>query len=402
MTRLLFLGDLAGTGFGTVTHDLGQALLDIGEDVRFLSLNEEPGAGGGPFPERTMLLGHPDGYMGQGQGEKVISAFTGWSDGWTPEAILVIADFAAARILPVIHETIGEVVKRVPTFHYVPVEGVGLPPSWAHLWRILKPVAMSRFGAEQIAKVTGSMPPVVYHGVNTRDFYPVSIARPIRIGDITLRSRADCRKELGIDPDATYLFRADRNMPRKRYAALLRSLAPVLRADPKVHLLIHCRTADQGGNLHDQRAKYPDLTDRIEFTGFHDTFNGAPRTVLAALYNAADIYVSSSAEGFGLTIAEALACGIPAVGLRFSSVPEVIGPAGITVPVHLIDNEYDHFWATPDEPSFGAAVQSLIADRAQMRLLGAKGPRHIAENFRWDAAARQFSDLFREAVALAA
>ncbi len=34
MTRILFFGDLAATGFGTVTMDLGRALLDRGEDVR--------------------------------------------------------------------------------------------------------------------------------------------------------------------------------------------------------------------------------------------------------------------------------------------------------------------------------------------------------------------------------
>ena len=40
MTRVLFLGDLAGTGFGTVTRDLGRELLARGLDVRFMSLNE--------------------------------------------------------------------------------------------------------------------------------------------------------------------------------------------------------------------------------------------------------------------------------------------------------------------------------------------------------------------------
>lgn len=401
MTRVLFLGDMAGTGFGTVTSDLGRALIELGDDLRFLSLNELPGKLEEPFASRTLLLGHPDGYMGQGQGDKVIGAFTGssWEDGWTPEAILILGDFAAVRIFPQIHPVISEALSRLPTFHYVPVEGVGLPPQWAALWQTLRPVAMSRFGAEQIARITGATPPVIYHGVNTDEFYPATPKHPIRIGNLVLRDRKACRKALGIEQDAIWLFRADRNMPRKGYAALLRSMAPVLAHNPKVRLLLHCRTADEGGNLHDQRSKYPkDIASRIVFTGFHDAYGGAPRAALAALYNAADIYVSSSAEGFGLTIAEALACGIPAVGLNFSSVPEVIGPAGITVPYHLIDNPYDHFWATPDEPAFGGAVEGLIANWAEMRLMGSRGPAHIRDTFRWDAAARQFSDLFTEAV----
>lgn len=403
MTRVLFLGDMAGTGFGTVTKDLGKGLIELGDDLRFMSLNETPGNLEEPFASRTLLLGSPDGYMGDGQADKVLGAFTGdsWKDGWTPEAILILGDFAAVRIFPQIHPVITEALKRIPTFHYCPIEGVGLPPQWAALWQNIRPVAMSKFGAEQIAKITGSLPPVVYHGVNTDDFYPATPQRPIRIGNLVLRDRKACRKALGIEEDAIWLFRADRNMPRKTYAALLRSLAPVLARNPKVRLLLHCRTADEGGNLHDQRSKYPkDIASRIMFTGFHDTYGGAPRAALAALYNAADIYVSSSAEGFGLTIAEALACGTPAVGLNFSSVPEVIGPAGLTTPYFLIDNTYDHHWATPDEKAYGDAVEWMVQNTAERRLMGTQGPRHVRETFSWSTAARQFSGLFGEAVAV--
>ena len=401
MTRILFCGDLAGTGFGTVTQDLGRALIET-DDVRFLSLNELPGLLEEPFASRTMLIGSPDGYMSNmaEDGARVLSAFTGWEDGWTPEAIIFLGDFAAVRLLPTMHPTITEVLSRVPGYHYCPIEGVGLPPSWAGLWKVIRPVAMSHFGAREIAKVTGSLPPVVYHGVNTDAFYPVSGTHPITVGDLVMKTKRDCRKQLGLDESMTWLFRADRLMPRKNYAPLFRSIAPVLQRNPKVGLLIHCRTQDEGGNLHDQRSKLPpDLRERVVFTGFHDTYGGAPRGLLAALYNAADIYVSTSAEGFGLTIAEAIACGIPAVGLDYSAVPEVIGPAGITVPAFPIDNPYDHFWATPDERLFGQAVERLVRNVTERRLTGAKGPAHVRGTFSWANAAQQFSTIVaREAV----
>src|SRR5687768_17130118 len=38
--RILWFGDLALTGFGTVTRDAGRALLDLGVDVRFISQND--------------------------------------------------------------------------------------------------------------------------------------------------------------------------------------------------------------------------------------------------------------------------------------------------------------------------------------------------------------------------
>jgi hypothetical protein len=68
------------------------------------------------------------------------------------------------------------------------------------------------------------------------------------------------------------------------------------------------------------------------------------------------------AEGFGLTIAEALACGVPAVGLDYSAVPEVIGDGGMKVSVGKhIDNEYGHHWALPDEDEFARNIGRLPA-----------------------------------------
>jgi glycosyltransferase involved in cell wall biosynthesis len=53
---------------------------------------------------------------------------------------------------------------------------------------------------------------------------------------------------------------------------------------------------------------------------------------LARLYGAADVMVSPSTyEGFGLTFVEAMACGCPVVGLRATSIPEVVGNGGLLV-----------------------------------------------------------------------
>lgn len=53
-----------------------------------------------------------------------------------------------------------------------------------------------------------------------------------------------------------------------------------------------------------------------------------PDEELAALYSLADMYVQPSfAEGFGLPILEAMACGCPVVAARGSSLSEISGPA---------------------------------------------------------------------------
>ena len=410
MSRILFLGDSAGTGFGTVTKDLGAALLALGEDVRFVSMNEQPDADlEEPFAGRTAVLENPNGWLGIHADPEVMARtvarlegmFTGalFDDGWTPEAGVILGDVASLKMSPVP----GFIPDGFPVFHYVPIEGDGLPPAWAALWQKIRPVAMSRFGADQIAKIGIPRPPVIYHGVNPDAFWKVSPERPIYVptkdGQRKLHDKADCKALFGLDPTRIALLRTDRHMPRKMYGALFRSLAPVLAAHPNVDFIWHCATRDQGGDLSDEVSKYGRLSRQFFSTGFHDNYGGLDRRLLNALYNAADIYVSNSSEGFGLTIAEALMCGVPAVGVDYSAVPEVIGPAGLLVPLFTrIDNPYSYFWAWTDERKFGQAVERLVLDATLRTVLGAKGPAHVRANFSWPDKAVAFRDLIAAAV----
>lgn len=66
------------------------------------------------------------------------------------------------------------------------------------------------------------------------------------------------------------------------------------------------------------------LRDRVIDLGSPD------RTALIQIYNAADVLLAPSLyEGFGLTILEAMACGLPVITSNTSSLPEVAGDAAI-------------------------------------------------------------------------
>ena len=78
-------------------------------------------------------------------------------------------------------------------------------------------------------------------------------------------------------------------------------------------------------------------------------------------------------------------------------------PGGLVAPINrLDDNEYDHAWATVDEPAFGAKVAQLLDNEVQRRSLGRIGSAHIRASFQWTNAARQFGEVMEtrmEAVA---
>jgi glycosyltransferase involved in cell wall biosynthesis len=173
----------------------------------------------------------------------------------------------------------------------------------------------------------------------------------------------------------------------------------VFDADPRIDLVLHCRPEDEGGNLNDAKSKLtPAHQERVILTRAHDSFTGLGRSELNVLYNAADIYATVSAEGFGLTPAEAAACGVPVVAMDYSTMPEVVGPAGVLVPyAHLIDNEYDHSWAAVDEQLFADAILRLASKASLRRELGRQGPKHIEAFFQWDRAAAQFAELVARA-----
>ncbi len=83
--------------------------------------------------------------------------------------------------------------------------------------------------------------------------------------------------------------------------------------------------------------------------------------VLAALYRRANAFVFPSlAEGFGLPVAEAMACGTPVVTSQISSMPEVAADAAL-----LVDPE--------DVDEIAAAIERMLGDRDLRRRLRDRG-----------------------------
>lgn len=389
--RILWIGDAADSGFGSVTREVGKRLL-AHHDVRFLLQNM---AGYPADPAIADRAYNRDYFSPQQIAHTIKNGFGAWK----PEQVVLLADFEAARALvasdPDAYET-------VPVWHHVPIEGTELPTMWARLWRVIHPVAITQFGAEQIRLVTGAPVPYIWHGVDHEAFYPVSAEHPIDGSDsehkepITLRSKRDCKEHFGLNPDGILLLTAERNMPRKNLPAMMRAVAPVLETHPNVQIIFHCRIDDFGGHLMDSKSKLsPKAQMGVGFTNGHDTWRGMGTTTLAALHNAADIYLNAGSEGFGLNLANSLACGVPVLGVDYSSVPEVVGDAGVLLPPGpLVDNIYDHRWASLDERAYTKALGVLVVDTARRAALGQKAITQ-ASRFSWDHSASAFDTLFK-------
>ncbi|HUY76127.1 MAG TPA: glycosyltransferase family 1 protein [Ktedonobacterales bacterium] len=104
---------------------------------------------------------------------------------------------------------------------------------------------------------------------------------------------------------------------------------------------------------------------------------------MAAVYSACACFAFTSLyEGFGLTPLEAMACGAPIVCSDRTSLPEVVGSAGL-----LVD---------PDDPDrVGAALYRVLSSREQSDDLRARSLAHVKQ-FSWDKVAATTSSLYTD------
>jgi glycosyltransferase involved in cell wall biosynthesis len=164
--------------------------------------------------------------------------------------------------------------------------------------------------------------------------------------------------------------------PRKNVARLVEAYARLPQDRPPLYIV-----GGKGWLCDDifARVEALHLGDEFRFAGY------VPGQELPWWYNAAELFVYPSLyEGFGLPPLEAMACGTPVVTSGVSSLPEVVGPAGVTVDPTDID-------------ALAGAISQILADgelRQRMRTDGLAQ----AGKFSWQEAARQTVSSYRRAL----
>lgn len=190
------------------------------------------------------------------------------------------------------------------------------------------------------------------------------------------------------DPDAAPdLLHVGSNIPRKRIDVLLNAFAGVRRTLPRARLI------KVGGPLNPDQARMADdlgIAEAIVTLPFFSPREPSDRATLAAVYRRAALCLQpSDAEGFGLPVAESLACGTPILASDIPVLREVGGPAASYAPV--------------GEPAaWSEAILSLLSlrrhDPAAWRVILDRGLAW-ADRYRWTTHVDCLARLYRDTLA---
>jgi glycosyltransferase involved in cell wall biosynthesis len=187
---------------------------------------------------------------------------------------------------------------------------------------------------------------------------------------------AATRRELGA-PEG-YVLYAGTLEPRKNLGTLLDAWTALRSESPRTPPLVLAGPKGWGSER---------LIRRIQALASEGVIavGRVERDRLVRIFQAASVFVYPSLyEGFGFPAAEALACGVPVVVGDTSSLPEVVGDAGL-----LVDPR--------DAGAIAARIKAVLENPGKAAELAARGVERAAR-FRWDRAASEMEEVFSEAL----
>jgi len=154
---------------------------------------------------------------------------------------------------------------------------------------------------------------VIFNGIDVDRFRPDP------------QARIQMRSELGALENEKLIGQVGRLDPVKGYPNFLEAAALLAKERKDVRFVIVGDGPDTYREQLRLLSQELGLTERLIWAGAREN--------MPAVYNALDIVCSSSySEGFGLTVAEAMGCGVPCVVTDVGDSARIVGEEGIVVP----------------------------------------------------------------------
>ena len=317
---------MATTGFGTVSKHILSALYKTGQyEIDHLAINhfnDFYDKNKVPYMIVPARLGDPRDPFGS-------KMFINALQKKDYDIIFIINDTfvveAVARSIQEIRDIKAQKNRKpFSLVYYYPVD-CRLLPEVSTMVRIAdRSVAYTQFAKRSSIKAGITPTDVIYHGTDINSFRPI----PSQV-------RRACReKYIGLTSDDVFVFtNVNRNSMRKDIARSILAFSEFRkRVTENCRMYIHAKVIDGTSSGLEVDLRIPlselnlDPTKDIIFPNRFIPAKGFEVPVLNQLYNCADAYITTNlGEGFGLTITEAMACGVPVIAPNHTSAPEILG-----------------------------------------------------------------------------
>jgi len=195
---------------------------------------------------------------------------------------------------------------------------------------------------------------------------------------------------------------------RKCTPYLIRAFDEEFKDTKDVVLILSCHNPFEKGfdirkKLDDLQLKCPEKILLINPVQEHQS--------VAQLYASCDAFLfPSRAEGWGLPIIEALACGLPTIVTNYSGQTEYLTPElaylldyefeDITIPFFHSKDNYFGQWARPDMNQFRHYMRYIYENQEEARQKGLNASKRIHEQWTWEHAAkiavREIEDVLKQ------
>jgi len=208
---------------------------------------------------------------------------------------------------------------------------------------------------------------IVPNGVDTNHFSPGPV-------DNKLLEKYDIKPD---DQVVLFVGGLDKAHYFKGLQHLLSAIAQI--KEPRVKLLI-VGEGDQKLS-YQTLAEFLGITQRVVFVGL------IKQTNLPSIYRLARVFVlpSYEVESFGVVLAEAMSCGVPVITTKLPGPCEVVGEAGLTVPVN-------------DVKTLAEAITTILTDDKLKNDFVNQGRRRVVSNFDWQAVVDKLEIVYRNCI----
>ena len=269
-------------------------------------------------------------------------------------------------------------LSKIKTFiPYCPVDRYPVSQNViANLQYAYKIITFSRFGQKALDE-KGFTSTLIVEGTDTEMFKPMD--------------KTEIRKNYGIPQDA-FLFGMiaanKENPPRKGFQEAMEAFKLFHDKHPEAAMFFHSQQQTPGGFPIRQLSRELGVGDRCFFYDDYLSQFGSRSHQVVEQINMFDVLMHpSQTEGFGLTIIEAGACGIPVLVNNTTSMPELVIP-GVTGEICKTDRHRftpDNSWVwTADVNDLYKCMERLYARLHQPNTIAEDCRKHIVENYNID------------------